>query len=270
MQHVQGAKPAIFLLVLLFVASDNSKADWSADIYGGEYYDDNRFGTYLVLSDGKPQQTQAIAEVLYEQYTGYEFAGIGGHLLWPVSQSTYLGLIASQSWETYEFSEFDDIDYHSNTAGLELEFNGDWLTLAAQTGMYFSDFDDTDAMYLSADLYYLGEQGNWYLRGAIRRISNDSLYIFEGYRSFSPFGLPLTAYLGANVGYPDTEQDVSVDSIYTGVYAELFSAPSSALFLWMEAAEVNDEALLSIELSLVFGPGAKTPYITAFGTSLQD
>ena len=55
-----------------------------------------------------------------------------------------------------------------------------------------------------------------------------------------------------------------------GAYAELFSVPSSTLFLWAEVAEFDDEILLTIELSLIFGPGARTPYITAFGSSLTD
>ena len=242
-------------LFILFIFS-NAQADWSGEVYGGRYYDDNRFGSYLVYSNTNLQGQTVIAEALYEQYTDYEFAGIGGHFLWPIAQSIELGLIVSQAWESYEFSGFGEYDYQSNTAGIELEFNGERVTLAAQSGMYFTGYDDTDSMYLSADLYFMGQQNNWYLRGATRWIETDSLHLIEGYRSTYLMGLPFTAYLGMSVGYPYT-------------YVELFSVPSSAMFLWTEVAELDGETLLTIELSLVFGPGARTPYITAFGSSLR-
>lgn len=255
-------------LFILFIFS-NAQADWSGEVYGGRYYDDNRFGSYLVYSNTNLQGQTVIAEALYEQYTDYEFAGIGGHFLWPIAQSIELGLIVSQAWESYEFSGFGEYDYQSNTAGIELEFNGERVTLAAQSGMYFTGYDDTDSMYLSTDLYFMGQQNNWYLRGATRWIETDSIHIIEGYRATYLMGLPFTAYLGMSVGYPYTESDVSVDSVYIGAYAELFSVPSSTLFLWTEVAEFDDEILLTIELSLLFGPGARTPYITAFGSLLR-
>lgn len=58
--------------------------------------------------------------------------------------------------------------------------------------------------------------------------------------------------------------------VYAGAYVELFSLPSSALFLWSEVTELDGDALFTIELSLIFGPGARTPYLTAFGSSLTD
>jgi hypothetical protein len=262
----------LFILSIFF---SNAQADWSGELYGGRYYDDKRFGSYLVYSNANPRGQTMIAEVLYEQYTDYEFAGIGGHFLWPVARSIELGLIVSQAWESYEFIGYGEFDYQTNTAGIELEFNGERVTLAAQSGMYFTGYDDTDSMYLSANLYYMGQQNNWYLRGATRWISTDSLHIIEGYRTMYLMGFPFTTYLGMSAEYSNNDSSAAIDSVYTntyytGVYVELFSIPSSTLFLWTEIAELDGEALLTIELSLIFGPGAKTPYITAFGSSLTD
>lgn len=248
-------------LLMLFIFS-NVQADWSGEAYGGRYYDDSRLGSYLVFSNASSQGMTVIAEALYEKYTDYEFAGIGGHFLWPVAQSVDVGFVVSQAWETFEFSGFDDVDYQTNTAGMELEFTGERVTLAAQSGKYLTTYDDTSSTYLSADLYFWSVENNWYLRGSTRWVSNDSLHLIEGYHTSYLLGLPFTAYLGAGV-------QNSIDSVYAGGYVELFSVPSSAMFLWSEVAEIDGETFLTIELSIVFGPGARVPYITAFGSSLN-
>jgi hypothetical protein len=248
-------------LCMLFIFN-NAQADWSGEAYGGRYYDDNRLGSYLVYSNASPQSLTIIAEALFEKYTDYDFAGIGGHFLWPVAQSVDVGFILSQAWESFEFSGFDDVDYQTNTAGIELEFTGERVTLAAQSGKYFTGYDDTDSMYFSADLYYWGIKNNWYLRGSTRWVSTDSLHFIEGYHTSYLMGVPFTAYLGGSV-------QNSIDAVYAGAYVELFSVPSSAMFLWSEVAELNGETFLTIELSIVFGPGARVPYITAFGSSLN-
>lgn len=257
-------------LFLLFFFFSHVQADWSGEAYGGRYYDDRRLGSYLVYSSANPGGVTTIAEVLYESYTDYEFAGIGGHFLWPVATSVEAGIVISRAWERYEFSGFDDIDYRTGTVGMELEYNNDQITLAAQSGKYFSDYDDTNSMYLSADLYYLGSDYNWYLRAATRWVSNDSLHFVEAYRSSYLLNFPFTAYLGLSAEYTNNDSYSAVDSVYTGAYLELFSLPSSALFLWSEIAELDGDTLFTIELSLIFGPGARTPYITAFGSSLTD
>lgn len=257
-------------LFILFVCFNNAQAaDWSGEVYGGRYYDDKRLGGYLVLSNVQSQGLITIGEVLYERYTDYEFAGIGGHFLWPVAQSVNIGLVVSQAWETLEFSGFDDLDYQTRIAGISLEFNSERVTLAAQSGKYYTDFDNTDQMYLSADLYVWSPSYNWYLRGATRWNSNDSLNFIEGYHTTYVLGAPFTGYIGTSVFNSNIVSNVTLDSVYAGAYVELFSIPSSTLFLWTEISEFDGETFLSIELSLVFGPGARTPYITAFGFPLD-
>lgn len=262
-------------LLILFVCFNNAQAaDWSGEIYGGRYYDDKRLGSYLVLSHVQPEGPILIGEFFYERYTDYEFAGVGGHFLWPVAQSVNIGFVVSQAWETQEFSGFDDFDYQTRIAGLSLEFNSKRVTLAAQSGKYYTDYDDTDyedtaPMYLSADLYVWSPSYNWYLRGATRWISDDSLYYIEGYHTTYVMGVPFTGYIGASVFNSNIVSDVNLDSVYAGAYIELFSAPYSTLFLWTEVSEFDGETLLTVELSLLFGPGARTPYITAFGFPLD-
>lgn len=250
---------------LTLACCHTARADWTGEIYGGRYYDDNRFGSYLVLSSVKPEGPILIAEALYENYTGYEFAGIGGHFLWPVEETVNIGIVASQSWETTEFIDFGDFDYESRTAGIELEFDTQKVTLAAQAGRFYTGFDETTSPYLSADLYAWSSSRNWYLRGATRWISTDSLYFIEGYHSNYLIGFPVTGYIGTSVFNSNILANVIIDSVYIGGYVELLSTPYSTLFLWTEVAEFDGEVLLTLELSFGFGPGARTPYITAFG-----
>lgn len=256
--------------LFIFFIFNNAQADWSGNVYGGRQYDEKRFGSYLVYSSTSPQEHTLITEALYEQYTDYEFAGIGGHLLWPLTESIELGFIVSQAWESYELGGFGEYDYQSNTAGIELEYNGERVTLAAHSGMYFTDYDDTDSIYLSADLYFMSQQNNGYLRGATRWVESEALYIIEGYHATYLMGQPFTAYIGVSAEDSNNISHESVVSVYTGAYVEILSVPSSTLFLWTEVAESDGEVLFTIELSFIFGSGARIPYITAFGTSLSD
>jgi hypothetical protein len=257
-------------LFIFFICIHKATADWSGEAYGGKFYDYDRLGTYLVYSNPNPQNFTVIGELLYEHYTDYEFAGIGGHFLWSVSQPIDIGIVASQAWESYDFGGFEKIDYQTSIVGIELEFNSERVTLAAQTGQYLADFEDEESMYLSADLYFYGADYNWYLRGATRWIETDSLHFIEGYHTTYMMERPLTTYLGVSVKNSSLSSREAVDLIYIGAYVELFSAPSSALFLWTEVAEANDDTFLTIELSLLFGPGARTPYITSFGFSVTN
>ncbi len=257
-------------LFIFFICINRAQADWSGEAYGGKVYDDKRLGSYFVYSNPNPESFTVIGEILYEHYTDYEFAGVGGHFLWSVSQSVDIGIVASQAWESYDFSDFEKIDYQTSIAGIALEFNSERVTLAAQTGQYLADFNDDKSMYFSADLYFYGADYNWYLRGATRWIETDSLHFIEGYHTTYMIERPLTTYLGVSVKNSSLSSYEAVDSIYLGAYIEIFSAPSSTLFLWTEVAEQNDDTLFTIELSLLFGPGARTPYITSFGFSLTD
>lgn len=257
-------------LFIFLICTHSAQADWSGEAYGGKYYNDERLGSYLVYSNPNPQIFTMIGEILYERHTDYEFAGIGGHFLWSVSQSVDIGIVASQAWESYEVSGFEKIDYQTSLAGIELEFNGERVIVAAQTGQYLADFEDEKSMYFSADLYFMGADYSWYLRGATRWIETDSLHFIEGYHSTYLIERPLTTYLGVSVENSSLSSSEAVDSIYLGAYVELFSTPSSTLFLWTEVAEQDDDTLFTIELSLLFGPGARTPHITSFGFSLTD
>lgn len=251
------------------VCSSSAQAQWSGEVYGGRYYDDERLGAYFVASSVIPEGPTLIAEILYEDYLGYEFAGIGGHFLWPVAETVYLGVVASQAWETLEFDGFGDFDYETRLAGLELELTSDRITLAVQSGKYYTDFDDTSSAYLSADLYVWSPQYNWYLRGATRWITNNQLHFIEGYHTRYLLGLPFTGYIGTSVLNSNTLTEATIDSVYAGAYLELFSAPYSTLFLWTEVAEFDGETLWTIELNLFFGPGARTPYISSFGFTID-
>lgn len=259
------------ICLLFFICCTDTRANWSGETYGGRYYDSKRLGGYLLYSRANPLGPTVIAEVLYELYTDYEFTGIGGHFLWPVEPSIDVGFVLSQAWESYQLSQSDTIDYQSNIAGLELEFTNDRLTFAAQSGKYISAYDDTSTIYFSADLYFWSQAHNWYLRGATRWMAaGGSNILFEGYRTAYLKGLPVTAYLGVSAKNSDIAPEVNVDSVYVGSYVELFSRQTTALFLWTEVAELNDELLFTVEFSLLFGSGARTPHITAFGFSLSD
>jgi len=266
------------LLSLLFIASnaqsENGVNDWLSksygELYGGQYYDDDRLGAYFVASNRGETGVTVIAEALYERYPEYDFAGIGGHFLWPFSESGKAGFIASQAWETFEYAqsgERKNTDYRTNTAGIELEVETERLAFTAQGGKYFSGYDDKYRNYLASDVYFWGPETDWYLRAAVRRVSNDSIYMLEGYRSFHFSGHPITAYLGASTGDLENQEG---DSIYGGAYLELFSTPNSTFSLWAEITEQDDETLLTLELNIAFGAVERAPYLTAFGFAVDD
>ena len=270
-------KPLICFLMLFIclnsALAESRKIDWSGEVYGGRYYDDKRLGTYFVLSKETTRGPTIAGEVLVERNTDYDFAGVGGHIYWPVEKLGNIGLIASQSWESYEYlesGENQELDYRSRTLGVEWELEMERIAIAVQAGNYDTGYDDSNQNYLSAELYFWGPELNWYLRGATGRASGKSYNTIEGYRIFNLVERPVTAYLGVSTIDAQIVSLKTVDSIYAGTYVELFTTSTSTMTFWAEVAEQDDETLLTLELNLAFGPGARTPYVTAFGFSLND
>lgn len=265
----------VLVLSLQFYSSElvaeTDNLSWGAEVYGGKYYDDRRVGTYVAASSELDHGATIIGEALFESYdnSDYQFTGVGAHILWPVGVFGELGLVASQAWETYEFEPDIETDYETRTLGVEWELEQGPFAVAAQAGKILKDYADRKRNYLSADIYFWGEQYDWYLRGAIRRISNESLYYIEGYRVFDMKRHAVTAYAGMSADDLDNPSPGGTDAVYAGAYAELFSTQRTTLTLWVEAAREENDTLFTIELNLAFGPGARTPYITAFGFSLD-
>jgi len=250
--------------------ADTGTPAWSAELYGGRYYDDSRVGAYLALSNAFNDGPMVIGEVLLERYPDYRFAGLGAHLLWPIGVIGEVGFVASQAWETYEFSSGMETDYQTRIVGAEWELEKDRLAAAAQAGKYLKDYDGDEPEYISADVYFWGTNYDWYVRGSTRRISGSSLSLLEIYRVFSTSVLPVTAYAGVGTDDLNVESPGNRDSVYAGAYAAIRSTPDSTLTLWFEAATEDNDTLFTVELNLAFGPGARTPYITAFGFTLDN
>jgi hypothetical protein len=252
------------------VMAETSGLGWHAELYGGRYYDDSRAGAYLALSKDLNEKGTFIGEALLERYPDYRFGGIGAHYLWPVGAIGDIGFVASQAWETYEFFPGIGTDYQTQIVGVEWELETSHLAIAAQAGTYLKDYNDEKPEYFSADAYYWGAQYDWYVRGATRWASGSSLNLLEFYRSFFAKGHLVTAYAGVGTDDLSLASPGNKDSIYAGAYTEILSNSDSVLTLWFEAAAEDNETLLTIELNLSFGTGARTPYITAFGFSLDN
>ena len=251
--------------------------DWETQLYGGAYYEDTRIGIYAIGSKSFLDDFTITAELLHERYregvSDYDFSGVGGHLLWEVTDFARFGLVGSHSNDEYTYdSDFEDpnAEYTSDTLGLEGELNYDPVTLALQAGEISSDYYSNDHGYLSMDVYYWGAEYLWYARGAIRKTKNYDEYTIEGYRTVSANGLPLNLYLGATRNDLTTEEEIRTfhtryDSFYAGCYIEFLTTDSSTWNLWVEAAKQDEDMVLSVELNITFGPGADVPYISAFG-----
>ncbi len=243
---------------------------WGAEVYGGQYYDESRIGAYLVSSARIGEGPTVIGELLHERYTDYGFSGVGGHILWPMGAFGEAGLIASQAWESYEAAPGSKEHYQTRLLGAEWELERGRFALAVQAGRYLKDYAGAEPSYLSADAFFWGTDYDWYLRAATRRVSNAWLNLVEGYRVFHSEGRALTVYAGISDDELNAVSPGGTDSVYVGAYTSLFSTPQTNLTFWIEAAKEEDEALLTLELNLAFGPGARAPYITAFGYSLDN
>ena len=253
--------------------AENTFMDWETQLYGGEYYEDKRAGTYSIASKPFPNNFSITGEFLYERYSDYNFAGVGGHFTWEATTFAKLGLVGSHAHEEYDFgSDFEDQESEvvSSTLGLDAELNHDPVTLAVQLGRIFNNTYNNDRYYLSMDIYYWGAEYQWYARGATRQTRNYKEYTIEGYRPFFSDVLPVTLYVGATRNDLGTKEEIrtyhtNYDSVYTGGYVDFLSTSSSRWNLWVEAARQDEDTVFSIELNLAFGPGADAPYISAFG-----
>jgi len=255
------------------VKAENTFMDWEIQLYGGEYYEDKRTGAYSIASKSFPNDFSITGEILYERYSDYDFAGIGGRLIWEATSFAKLGLVGSHAHEEYTFgSDFEDPESEvvSDTLALDAELNHDPVTLAVQLGRVFNDTYNNDRYYLSMDLYYWGAEYLWYARGATRQTKNYKEYTIEGYRPFFADVLPVTLYVGATRNDLGTKEEIrtyrtTYDSVYTGGYVDFLTTSSSRWNLWVEAARQDDDTVFSVELNVAFGPGADAPYISAFG-----
>lgn len=260
-----------------FAEAEAGFIDWQGEVYGGEYYEDNRLGAYGVASQSVAESFTAIGEVLGERYTDgygdYDFSGMGAHLFWTVAEYARLGVVGSYSKEQYSYDpDFEQrkSEYSTDTLGIEAELSHGPVTFAAQFGQTSSDYYRNDHGYLSIDAYYWGNEYAWYGRGAIRRTKNFEEYTLEAYRTFSLYGLPFTAYTGATRNDLTTKEEVlayhtTYDAFYAGCYIQFVTTASTAWNLWFEVSEQDKDTLFSIEIGLTFGPGADTPYLSAFG-----
>jgi hypothetical protein len=269
------------LLFPCLLKAEDGFLDWQAQLYGGEYYKDQRIGLYAIASREIFSDFVVVGEILHERYRGgysdgydnYNFSGIGAHVLWQANEAAKLGLVGSHSHDEYTYDPvFEDpkAEYVSNTLGLEGELNLDPISVAFQVGELSSEYYGDDRPYLSMDMYYWGADYLWFARGALRRSRNYKEYTVEAYRTFFPISWPLSLYAGATRNDLTTEEELRTyhtqyDSYYTGGYLQFLTTTSSAWSLWVEVARYDKDALLSVELNVTFGPGAVQPYISAFG-----
>ena len=264
-----------FLLLWVLFTMSNSGAEtdssvWNAEVYGGEYYDDKRAGAYLVSSENVSEGSTFIAELLHEQYTGYRYSGVGGHILWSVENLGDLGFAASQAWETYDTVLSTPYHYQTRLLGVEWEYKHGQVALAAQGGKYLRDYSGKEHSFLSADGYYSGVNEDWYLRASTRRIGSASLNLLEAYRTLYAEGRAVTIYAGLSSDHLNSIAPSGNDSAYAGSYVSLFSNAKTNLTLWFELAQGEKDALVTLELNLAFGPGARNPYISSFGYSIDN
>lgn len=259
-------------MVALFCSSDSlaDLSNWQFEIYGGTYYGSDRAALYGALSHPVSESFSIIVEALQEKIDDYQFRGIGGHFLWHISEDYKLGVVGSTGSEYYPIDMFsgdqkigtDDVRNDLTTAALEAELNFSSFTVAAQAGRVFVPGYDVEKQdYTSIDAYFWGN-ADWYIRATDQRTGDDALTVAEGYRSWGAMGLTGTWYVGASTG--------RFDSAYAGTYIELVSDDTSSWTLDMGGGTIDGEWQLQLELYIFLGPGAETPYISAFGFTVGD
>jgi hypothetical protein len=266
---------SLIVTLIFFPASSIAvmaeQLQWQLEAYGGNYYGSDHAALYGVFTQPLPVNLSVTLEAFYEKVDDYKFQGIGGHLLWHVTDNTQFGIVGSAGVESYPFYTYlgetlidrDDERYDLSSTAFELESNLESLTIAAQVGRFFlEDHGSTHRDYSSIDAYYWGTDYTWYLRGVDQRTGDDALSFVEGYRSWAAPSLPTTLYLGLATG--------EYESVYAGAYVELASSEYSSWTLDLGAGYTDGEWQLQLELYLLIGPGAEAPYITAFGFSVGD
>ncbi len=269
-RHVLSLFTASLTLVSPDALAGPHSTNWITEIYGGRYYDDSRIGAYLVTATDKGDGPNLIGEVLHEVYPAYRFSGIGGHLLWSTDAFGDLGIVASQAWEAYAATGFPEEHYQTRLLGAEWEYSKGRFSIASQIGRYLKSYSGTQSTFLSLDAYFAGSDNDWYMRTSTRRIGGRSFDLLEVYRDLQNAQRAVTIYTGISRDRLNSSTPGGYNSIYAGAYVDLFSTSRTDLSLWFELAKDEDDTLATLELNLTFGPGARTPYITAFGYSLDN
>jgi hypothetical protein len=267
---------------LLLCAGSQAAAapGWGGQLYGGEYYSDQRLGAYGIASQDLSNSITVMTELMFERYHNgdgnYDFYGAGVHLLWQAAESTRFGLTGSHLHDSYDYDDdFADpkSDYTTNALGLEAEFNREPFTLAAQAGLADSDYYHDKRGYYSMDAYYWGDQYQWYARGAVRYSNGYKEVALEAYRAVGNDERPLTLYAGASRTHLRNKGEFQTvrtqdDSVYAGGFIEFLSTPQSRWSLSAEAARGDSDMFYTLELNISFGPGADAPWLSAVDFTL--
>lgn len=263
-------------VVIAFVAhAENRYVEWEAYLYGGKYYDSERVGAYALAERPVSTDVSFTGEVLHERYSDYEFSGVGGQVEWSTTPSLMLGLLGSLSRSEYSLGEGfgpSELSDNSQTLSISTELQQDKASFIAQAGRIFNSSFTTDRGFVSLDLYYWGNDYRGYVVAGARRTANFKEYSIEGYRSMSVHTFPVTLYAGATANDVKTAGELRTyhtvyESVYGGLYIDLINLSAPRWSLWLEASRQEGETVLSAELSVAFGPGARLPYISAFDFS---
>ena len=251
------------------LAADDEK--WEIEMYGGNYYGADRAAIYGAFTTALPFDAALTLEALGEKTDDYRFEGVGGHLLWWVSDESRLGVVGSIGKETYPVEIYvddalvghADADRDLSTVALEAEVGRDAFTLSAQVGQILSPDQTIDEdIYSSIEIYYWDLPDGWYLRGVDQRTDGQALTFVEAYRPWLAMNVPGTLYLGASTGVSEF--------YYAGSYLELLDRGNSQIYLDIGGGYSKSGWSLQLELYVTLGPGADAPYISAFGYSVGD
>lgn len=263
------------LLCPSILKADDNSPGWETQLYGGEYYSDKRLGAYAIASRSLFSEFSITGEALFERYHNgqgdYDFYGVGGHLLWEVTDFARFGVTGSHSHDSYDYSkEFEDpkSEYPTSAVGLEGELDSEPVTVAVQAGKASSDYYSGNHPYFAMDGYYWGDQYKWYARTAVRRSKQYKEYTLEGYRAVVAGTVPLTLYAGAARTRLSSKEELRTsrtryDTWYTGTYIQVLTTSSSTWTVWAEAAREDNDSVFSLELNITFGPGVDGPYLSA-------
>lgn len=264
------------LMIPCLAKADDTAVTWSGQLYGGEYYKDDLIGGYAISSLSFSDDFIITGEILRERYHNndrdYYLSGVGAHLLWRPSELTKVGVTGSHARERYSYGDFIEglkYRYRTNTIALEGELDFDPVTLAAQAGKVANDDDyNKQHRYFSINLFYWGAEHLWYVRSAIRRISNYREFTLDANRTFFADSFPTSLYAGGTHDKLISNGEVlaphgQYNSYYMGCNFQFITTASSAWSLWAEAARQSSETILSIELNISFGPGVDAPSISS-------
>jgi hypothetical protein len=244
---------------------------WQVEAYGGKYYGSDRAALYGAYTQPLNHNVSVMLEILHESLDSYLFQGIGGHILWQLTDELRVGVVGSNGSENYPIEFFfgdtlsseNSRSYDLSTGALEAEYIGDSFSISLQGGRAYSEVDSIGSRgYTSIDAYYWGKSSESYLRAVDQRTSSDHLTFVEGYREWNTSSLPTTAYMGASAGV--------YDAIYAGAYFGLAEDNLSSWVLDAGVGHADGKWQLQLELNIFLGPGANGPAVSAFGFTIGD